>query len=77
MRIALALFCAVGLLCSSCGNKAVAPAAIAAPTPLKAPTLHLQPAPFLNALPSADSATNTIVQWEVILTEFKVEAAQH
>ena len=71
MRIALAMFLAAGLFCAGCGKKAIAPAAIAAPASPKAPGIHLQPALFLNEIPSANSATNTVVQWEVILAEFE------
>ena len=77
MKTALEISCVAVLICCGCGKKTVAPAPAAPPPPPpRAPTIAFQPIPFLKEIPAAASVTNTVVQWEVILTEFKTDAVQ-
>jgi len=73
MRAALALLSAIPLLAFGCGRPAVP--AMAAPVP-PAPKLQLKPVRFLAEVNSSPASTNTIVQWEVLIAQFPVEAAE-
>jgi type II secretory pathway component GspD/PulD (secretin) len=73
MRIALALLSAIPLLAFGCGRPAVPVMAAAAPP---APNLQLKPVPFLNEVTTSPESTNVIIQWEVLIADFPVDAAE-
>jgi Flp pilus assembly secretin CpaC len=73
MRTALALLSALPLLTFGCGRPAVPVMAAAAPS---APNLQLKPVRFLTEPKSSPESTNVIVQWEVLIAQFPVDATE-
>jgi hypothetical protein len=73
MRIALALLSAISLFAFGCGRSAVPMLAAAAPPP---PSLQLKPVSFLAEAASSPEATNVIVQWDVFIAQFPVDATE-
>ena len=71
MRIALASVSILACFGMACGRKTPAPVLAVVPAP-KPPTVQLLPAPYLEEFASDSQTTNTIIQWEAILVEFKV-----
>ena len=72
MRTALALFSAIPLLAFGCGRPAV-PVIAAAAAP--ASQLQIKPVLFRKEVTSSPEATNVIVQWEVLVAQCPVDAA--
>ena len=75
MRIALALVSLLAAFGMACGKKAVAPALAVAPPP-KPPNIQFLPAPFLNEVVSTIPVSNTVITWEAILVQFRVQDAE-
>lgn len=75
MRIALAFVPLLAAFGMACGKKAVAPALAVAPPP-KPPNIQFLPAPFLNEFASTEPVTNTVITWEAILVQFRVDDAE-
>ena len=71
MRVALASISFIACFLMACGKKAPAPVLAVAPAP-KPPAIQMLPAPYLEAFAAESETTNTILQWEAILVEFKV-----
>jgi type II secretory pathway component GspD/PulD (secretin) len=71
MRIALASISLIACFGVACGKKAPAPVLAVAPAP-KPPAIQLLPAAYLEKFAADPDTTNTIMQWEAILIEFKV-----
>ena len=75
MRIALAFVPLLAAFGMACGKKAVAPALAVAPPP-KPPNIQFLPAPFLNEFASTEPVSNTVITWEPILVQFRVDDAE-
>ncbi len=75
MRIALAFLSVVAAFGMSCGKKAVAPVLAVAPPP-KPPNIQLLPARYMEEAVSAATVSNTVITWEAILVQFKVDDAE-
>ena len=75
MRFLLAILAALVLFALGCGRQTRGPVLAGAPTPAppQPPKIQFQPAPFLTEYPSGADDTNTVVQWEIILAQFKVD----
>lgn len=77
MRVALAFISIFACLASSCGAKTAAPAlALTPPPPPQSPSLTFLPAPFLEEVVSTAPVSNTVITWEAILVQFKVDDAE-
>lgn len=75
MRIALAVVSLLATFGMACSKKAVAPA-LAVPPPPKPPNIQFLPAPFVNEILSTAPVSNTVITWEAILIQFKVDDAE-
>jgi Flp pilus assembly secretin CpaC len=74
MKVALAMIAAIFFFALGCGRPAT-PAVAAASARVPAPTLQLQPVTFLPDPVSSPETTNVIVQWDVLIAQFPVDAA--
>lgn len=72
MKCALAFLASFLLSVAGCSRPPAVPVA-AAPPPPTAPQVQFKPATFRSDAVSAETVSNTVVTWESILVQFKVE----